>query len=145
MEYKKFGDKYVVRLDKGEEIIETLKKFCKEKDITLGWINGLGAVKQATIGLFETAEKEYHSIELTGDHEITSLIGNISVMDGEVYLHIHANLADASYNTKGGHLNSAVISATGEFIIGVINGVIGRKFSEEIGLIYINSSEVIVC
>lgn len=134
MEYKRFDDKYVVRLDKGEEIVETLKNFCEEKDIKLGWINGLGAVNKATIGLFETNEKEYHSVELAGDHEITSLIGNISTMDGEVYLHLHANLADDSYNTKGGHLNSAVISATGEFTIGVIEGSVGRKFSEEIGL-----------
>ena len=34
----------------------------------------------------------------------------------------------------GGHLNKAVISATCEIIIHRINGVIGRKFDDEIGL-----------
>ncbi|MEJ6951215.1 PPC domain-containing DNA-binding protein [Natronospora cellulosivora (SeqCode)] len=134
MEYKKFANKYVIRMDKGEEIISTLKKFCEENQISLGRVSGIGAVNKASIGLFETKTKEYHSLELSGDHEITSLSGNISKMDGEVYLHLHANLADSSYNTKGGHLSQAFISATGEFIVEEIEGELDRKFSEEIGL-----------
>ena len=31
MEYKKFGNKYVMRIDKGEEIVDTLKKFCQDE------------------------------------------------------------------------------------------------------------------
>jgi len=134
MEYKKFGNKYVMRMNKGEEIVETLKKFCKKEDIKLGWLKGLGAVGEATIGLFETKGKEYHSVDLEGDFEITSLLGNISRMDGEVYLHLHINLSDEEYNTRGGHLSKAVISATGEFIIEEIDGEVGREFNEEVGL-----------
>ena len=52
--------------------------------------------------------------------EITSLVGNVSQMDGEVYLHIHVNIADENNNVFGGHLTSAVISATGEIIIDII-------------------------
>ena len=89
MEYRKFGNKYVMRIDKGEEIVETLKKFCEDEQITLGWVKGIGAVNKATVGLFETGSKKYHSIQLEGDHEITSLMGNISTMDGEVYLTQH--------------------------------------------------------
>src|SRR5690554_2886694 len=112
MEFRKFGNKYVVRMDKGEEIVETLKNFCEEQKITLGWVKGIGAVNKATIGLFHTDTKEYHSIELKGDHEITSLLGNISTMNEEVYLHLHINLSDKEYKTYGGHLNLAVIGAT---------------------------------
>ena len=86
------------------------------------------------IGLFETATKKYHSVELTGDHEISGLVGNISTMDGEVYLHIHINLSDAEYKVRGGHLTSAVVSATSEIIIDRIDGKINRKYSKEIGL-----------
>lgn len=134
MEYKKFGSIYVLRMNKGEEIVETLKEFCIENGIKLGWIKGIGLVNKATIGLFETKTKEYHSIDLNGDYEITSLLGNISTMNGEVYLHLHINLADHEYKTYGGHLNSAVIGATGEFIIETINGTVDRIFNEEIGL-----------
>lgn len=123
-----------MRMNKGEEIVETLKEFCEKEDIKLGWLKGLGAVGKATIGLFETKEKEYHSVDLEGDFEITSLLGNISRMDGEVYLHLHVNLSDEDYNTRGGHLSKAVISATGEFIIEEIAGEVGREFDKEVGL-----------
>ncbi|MCC5910272.1 MAG: DNA-binding protein [Clostridiaceae bacterium] len=134
MEYKKFDNKYIIRMDKGEEIVETLKNFCREEKIKLGWVKGIGAVDQVTMGLFETSIKKYHATELTGDFEITSLLGNISTMKGETYLHVHINISDAQYKTYGGHLNAAVISATGEFLIEAIDGEIDRSFSEEIGL-----------
>lgn len=134
MEYKRIGNKYIIRIDKGEEIYEILKKFCEDQQITLGWVKGIGAVNKAVIGLFETKNKKYHSIELKGDYEITSLLGNISTMNGEAYLHLHINLSDQEFKTYGGHLNSAVISATGEFMIESIEGKIDREFNEEVGL-----------
>ncbi len=134
MEYRRFGNKYVIRMDKGEEIVKTLEEFCKKEEVELGWVKGIGAVNKATIGLFHIDTKEYHSTELRGDFEITSLLGNISTMEGEVYLHLHINLSDSQYKTYGGHLSSAVISATGELIVEVIQGSVDRSFNEEIGL-----------
>jgi predicted DNA-binding protein with PD1-like motif len=134
MKYKQYNDKYFLRLEKGEEIIESLKSFCEKEDIRLGWIRGMGAVGEATIGLFETAIKQYHSIELKGDFEITSLTGSISTLNGEIYLHLHINLGDAEYKVHGGHLNRAVISATGEFLIESIEGQLEREFDDEVGL-----------
>jgi predicted DNA-binding protein with PD1-like motif len=134
MEFTKFGNKYIVRLDKGEEIVETLKEFCSQQEIKLGWVKGIGAVGEATIGLFETREKVYHSIDLEGDYEITSLLGNISTMDGKTYLHLHATLGDREYKVRGGHFSRGVISATGEFLIESIDGEVDREFDDEIGL-----------
>ena len=134
MEYKRFGNKYVVRLEKGEEVVATIKKLCQKNNIWLGTIAGIGAVNKATVGLFETATKEYHSQEFSGDMEITNLTGNISTKDGDIYLHLHATLATSDLKTYGGHLNEAVISATGEVFIDAIAGKVERQFSDEIGL-----------
>lgn len=134
MEFKQFGNKYIVRMDESEEIVETLKKFCKNQKITLGWVKGIGAVNKAKIGLFKTTTMQYNSVVLKGDHEITSLLGNISTMNGEVYLHLHINLSDHSYKTYGGHLNEGFISATGEFLIESIEGSVDREFDDEVGL-----------
>ncbi len=134
MEARAFGDHWVIRLDKGEEILETLKGFAADKGIRLGTIRGIGAVNKATIGVFLTGSKEYLRREVAGDHEITSLEGNISRMDGEVYLHVHANLADVRNNTIGGHLNAAVVSATCEVVVQILDGEMEREFNEEVGL-----------
>ncbi len=134
MEYKVFGEKIVLRLEKGEEVIESIKKLCEKEDIRLGSISGLGATNHVIVGLFKVSEKKYYSNTFEEDFEITNLTGNISRMNGEVYLHIHGTFADIDGKCIGGHLNKAIISATSEIIINRINGEMGRQFSEEIGL-----------
>ncbi len=134
MQSKKFGSKYVVRLDKGEEIVETLKKFCRQNNIRLGSVIGIGAVGNIVLGLFETKTKVYHKKTLEGDFEIVPLVGNITTMKGETYIHLHINIGDSQQKSWSGHLNSAIVSATCEIIIDSIDGEVDRKFSEEIGL-----------
>ncbi len=134
MEYRVFGETIVLRLEKGEEVIESIKKLCEKEDIKAGSISGLGASNEVVVGLFKVDEKKYYSNTFEEDFEITNLTGNISRMNGEVYLHIHGTFANAEGKCIGGHLNKAVISATSEIIINKINGNVGRKFSEEIGL-----------
>ena len=134
MNYKKFGDKVFVRVDKGEEIVETLKQVCKKLDIKAGTITGIGATDKAVIGLFDVKAKKYHSTEFVGDHEIAPIHGNISTMNGQIYLHVHANLCNAEHKSFGGHLNSALVSATFECVIDIMHREINREFDEDIQL-----------
>lgn len=135
MEYKKIDDNhYVVRIDKDEEIIEKLTELCNQENITFGEITGIGASNKIEIGLFNTATKEYKTSIKEGMFEITSLVGNISRKDNNVYLHCHINFSDESLNVYGGHLVKCYISATCEVIIIKANGFANRKFNNEIGL-----------
>lgn len=134
MEYEKFGDRCVVRLDKGEEVVSALKDFCEDNNIQLGLIMGLGSASEVELALFDTDKKEFHSRKLKGVFEIALLNGNISQMEGKVYLHIHAVIGDEEFNSYAGHLKSAVISGTGEVIIYGWEGRLEREFSGEIGL-----------
>ncbi len=135
MEYKRFGNTIVLRMEKGEEIISELKRLCHLEGIKLGSVSGIGAVNNAVIGIFHTATKTYYSKEYTGDFEIASLTGNLSLMNEEPYLHLHIVIGNAETNeVYAGHLSSATIGATGEIIVTVMEGSVNRKFSDEIGL-----------
>lgn len=134
MRYHKTGATWILRIDRGEEIVSTLKEFCRDQKIRLGTIQGIGAVRTAVIGLFATATKEYKTATLEGDHEITALLGTITTMEGEPYLHLHITLSDASFHASGGHLTSAVVSGTCEIVIRSFRGRIGRRFDEGTGL-----------
>ena len=134
MEYRKSGEKYVIRIDKGEEILAAVQSLCRREQITLAEFTGLGAVGDLTAGVFDTGQKTFRGTRWQGDMEITSLIGNVTTLDGEVYLHAHISVADAAGNVKGGHLKSAVVSATAELVLTVMQGGVGRQCSEEIGL-----------
>ncbi len=134
MYYKQFKNKVIVRLDTGEEIVKTLTDLCNKIEIKAGSITGLGATDKATIGLFSMKTKKYHSKELTGDHEIALLYGNISTMNNKAYLHLHVNLCNSEHKSFGGHLKSAFVSATFEAIIDIIDGEINRKRDDNTGL-----------
>lgn len=134
MDYRKFNNKYVIRLDKGEEIVESIDLIVKNENIKLGTITGIGAVNKAKIGYFEIETKEYHTTDLEEDMEIVSLSGNISEMNGEAYIHMHIALSNNTYLVKGGHLNSATISATGEIAIDSFEGLVDREFNDKVGL-----------
>ncbi|MCG8541437.1 MAG: DNA-binding protein [Clostridia bacterium] len=134
MDFKRFGNKIVMRIDKGEEVVETIKKFCEDHKITLGSISGLGAAERIKVGLFDVLEKKYYSKEFVGDYEISNLTGNISTMNGETYLHIHITITDDEMRGFGGHLNEALISGTCELVIDIIDGMVDREFNDDIGL-----------
>lgn len=134
MEYRAFGDHYVVRIDKGEEVLACIEKLCRKEGIKLGSAVGLGACDRVTVGLFDTVNKVYKKNTFTGPMEITSLVGNISTKEGEPYLHFHINVCNEENHILGGHLNECHISATGEITVTKIEGIVEREMSEEIGL-----------
>lgn len=134
MEYKRFNNKIVVRIDKDEEILSKIKEISLKENITLASISAIGAVNKFTVGLFNTNEKKYYSNTYTGDFEIVSLSGTINTMNNEFYTHIHASFADNKNIVYGGHLNEAIVSATCEMTINIIDGKVDRYFNEEIGL-----------
>lgn len=134
MHYTQFDSKIVFRLDPGEELVQSIKKLCEQLNITLGTITGLGATNNVTLGLYEVATKQYHQITRTGDHEIASLYGNITQMNGEVYLHLHITVCDKTYQSISGHLNKAIISVTFEGVIDCIKGTITRHKDQHTGL-----------
>ena len=86
------------------------------------------------MGVFKTGEKKYYANSFQGSYEIVSLTGTINTMDGEFYTHLHMSAGDEKGQVFGGHLNRAVVSAVCEMVITVIDGVVDRRFSEEIGL-----------
>lgn len=134
MEYRRFDNTVVVRLDKGEEILDKVKEVALKENIKLASVTALGAVNDFTVGVFKTEEKKYYANEFKGDFEIVSLTGTINTMDDEFYCHLHMSAGDTSGKVFGGHLNRAVVSATCEMIINIINGSVDRSFNEEIGL-----------
>ena len=135
MEYKRQGNTIIVRVDKGEDIIKELLSLSEKENILFAYISGLGAVNDIELGIFDTSAKKYHSKRLIGDFEITSLVGSLSRKEDKPYIHVHMSVGNVLTNEFfGGHLNKAIVGATAEIVLNVVEIVVEREFVEEIGL-----------
>lgn len=134
MDYRRFDNTLVVRMDKGDEIVETVKALAVKENIKLANVSALGATDDFTIGVFLVGEKKYQANNFKGYFEIVSLVGTINTMNGEVYCHLHMSAGNDKGEVFGGHLNSARISATCEMVIQIIDGEVDRYFDEDVGL-----------
>lgn len=135
MKYFVLGPTYVVRLDAGEKIVETLKALCERDAIGGGFFTGLGAVGEAEIGHFDPAAKDYTWVKLSGPREIVSLYGNITTVDGKPFIHAHIALGDNTFAVRGGHLKEAVVSVTCEVTLTRFRDDIGRKKDDATGFL----------
>jgi predicted DNA-binding protein with PD1-like motif len=128
------GPNYVIRLDAGEKVVESLLSLCERDGIGSGFFNGLGAVGEAELGHFDMATGAYSWVKLSGSFEIVALYGNVTVVDGKPFIHAHAALGDNTFAVRGGHLREAVVSVTCEITLTRFKDEIGRKKDEATGL-----------
>lgn len=132
---RKFADKYVVSINNRAELAASLADFARKNGIEAGTVCGIGAVDSLSLRFFNPETKLYEDKTFNEQMEIANLAGNISVKDGDVYLHLHVTAAGKDYQAVAGHLLSAFIWGAGEFVVDAFpGGRIGRSFSDETGL-----------
>lgn len=127
-------NKYVLAIDKGEEIREQLKQFCEEKAIKAGFFSTIGAVNDLELWWYDILKKQYKKKTFAEQLEIVSMTGNAGVLKGEVVIHTHGTFSDKNYKVYGGHVNRGVVSGACEVIFEQFDGKISREYDEETGL-----------
>ena len=138
MQFKRIQNGFLLRLIKGEEVISSLSSFVEEQNILGGFVFGLGAFKDATLGYFDSDKKEYIKKFFQQDLEFGNLTGSISRFEDKPFLHAHVVAGGSDVKAFCGHLFSATISATGEFLIIPSDTKIERKPDPETGLNLLN-------
>ena len=134
MEYKRFGNTVAMRLDKGDEVVQSIMTLAKQENIRLASVTGIGATDDLTIGVFDTAKGTYRNYTFTGTHEITGLTGSINTMNGEAYSHLHITCAGDGGVVIGGQLFHCRICLTAEIFVQIVDGTVDRKRNETLGI-----------
>ncbi len=122
------GNMHVFRIKRDKEILEEIKKFAEKNNIECGMVNVIGALKSATLGYFNAQKKNYEKIDIEEQSELVSCMGNVSIKDGEQFIHLHALLANRDFSIIGGHLIKGKVYVA-EVIIITCNGKIERKLA----------------
>lgn len=128
------GEILALRLERGEEIVQSVLGAAHAHGVRAGFVGGIGAVSGAVIGFFDPETRAYKEITFSEPMEILQLSGNLAQKDGEPYAHLHVALASELGQAFGGHLVSATVSVTAEIFVQVLHTTFTRTFSEEVGL-----------
>jgi len=91
----------LIRLEHGEDILESIKETIKEERSTMVIVSGLGMISEFEIGYFDRGN--YLKKSFDEPHELLALQGTIST-SGEPRIHIHATVANKEHQAFGGHL-----------------------------------------
>lgn len=91
----------LIRLEHGEDILESIKQTIKEERSTMVVISGLGMISEFELGYMDRGN--YLKRSYDEPHELLALQGTIST-EGEPRIHIHATVANKYHDAFGGHL-----------------------------------------
>jgi len=113
---------YIGHLKKGTDLLKGITDYIVKNKIQLGEIRGLGAVSNAVIWYFNQNSKEYEELRFDEHLEITSLYGNISILNYEPFPHVHVTLGNSKGQLFGGHLAEGSTVFVAELLIHEFEG-----------------------
>jgi predicted DNA-binding protein with PD1-like motif len=134
MRFQRFDDRYILRLETGEPVIETLAAFLREQEIRFANVSAAGAVEWLRLGYWNPRSAQYQYRDLEEQLEVVSFQGNAALKDGAPFLHIHGVFGRQDFSVYGGHVKEARVRPTLEVWLLTENVPVRRTRDEATGL-----------
>lgn len=125
---------YALVLEPGDDIHTSIESFCAHNDLANAQISGIGSIENPKLAHYTIATREFTDKQLAGIFEVVSLQGNVALVDGKQFAHLHVTVSDAHMTAFAGHLVQAACSATLEVIITAYNSRKTKSANDAIGL-----------
>jgi uncharacterized protein len=134
LERERQGMSSALIFETGDRVIQTLEQHARRSGIRAARFIALGAFQNAVLAYFDVKEKKYLEIEVDEQVEVTSLVGDIGIHDGEPVVHAHCVLGRRDGTAVTGHLVRAEVRPTLELFLTVYDAELPRSLDEETGL-----------
>jgi uncharacterized protein len=118
----------------GDKVLETLNAYLTEHHITGARFVAIGGFSQVRLEYFNVQTRQYEERDRNEQVEVTSLIGNVALVDGEPFVHAHVCVGAQECQTRAGHLGEATVRPTLELFLTQLNGELSREMNPSIGL-----------
>ncbi|MBO2007658.1 DNA-binding protein [Siccationidurans soli] len=122
---------YVLVFAKGDEVMSGLTEFAQKYNVKSAHYQAIGDALSAKIGVYDYSHKQFKVIPITEPSEVTSLTGDIALLNGKPAAHSHLNLAAADGSVRGGHLLELIIGPTLELFVTVEPTALYKRHNEE--------------
>lgn len=135
MRYSKLNNgNFLIRLEKGERVNASIKRFCEAHRISNAYFIAIGSIEDPVLAHYRVDTRAYKEKPMKGIFEITSLIGTVGLFEGSPLVHSHINISDQEMRAFGGHLVDTDVSAGVELVLKDLESSKAKRHSDEIGL-----------
>ncbi|MCC9138489.1 PPC domain-containing DNA-binding protein [Pontibacter silvestris] len=124
---------YVLIFAKGDEVRSGLTEFAQKYNVKTAHFTAIGDATSARFGFFDYDRKMFKVIPINEPSEVSSLNGNIAVLNDKPVVHIHANVATEDGTVRGGHLLELITGPTLEVFLTVEPTTLYKKVNPQFG------------
>ncbi|HVY68119.1 MAG TPA: PPC domain-containing DNA-binding protein [Patescibacteria group bacterium] len=128
------GRRFVLRFDKGEDVIAGLIQFMKDQGIGACAFNGIGSAAELELGYFNSHIKDYRRKPFFEELEVISFIGSGALKDSEPIIHAHGMFGRTDFSVFGGHVFKLGVSATCEIFLIKLDAPMTRALNPDFNL-----------
>jgi predicted DNA-binding protein with PD1-like motif len=116
------GPIHLFRLPRDADLYEEISRFASEHGITAATVTFLGAVQRASLRYYDQEARQYQDFVIEHALEVVSGVGNVTLLNGEPFLHIHAAFTDEFGRGHGGHVNTGTVVFAIEVTVQELDG-----------------------
>ncbi len=132
--HRETDGRILVNLERGDDLRSSLEGLAAELNLGAARVTAIGALEDPQMGWWDLPARVYHKEVFSGIWELLSLMGNISLLEGRPFLHMHATLSGHDYAVKGGHLFEARVGVMVEAFVDPYPTALPRHFCQDVGL-----------
>lgn len=125
---------FILVLHKGQDVVPTLLACAKKMNIQSAGLAGLGALENPTIAYYHLPTQQYEPKIFEGIYELMTFEGNLTIVDGKLFSHIHVTIGDRAHAVFGGHFMGGLVGVTIEVLITPLQQKIYRSHDSCVGL-----------
>jgi predicted DNA-binding protein with PD1-like motif len=129
---------YAIVLGKGDEVMSGLTDFARQNKVISASFTAIGAFSNAIVAWFDDSKKEFRLNPINEQVELTSMIGNITLVKGQPAVHTHMSVASSDGTVRGGHVISAFVFPTLELFMTVYPTALHKERDPATGLMLID-------
>jgi predicted DNA-binding protein with PD1-like motif len=115
------GKAAFVSLERGEDLLAGLDRAVNELRFRAATLQVIGGLSQAALGYLDPETAEYRTVG-TGHVEIASGLGNVSLRDGEPFIHLHLVVSGPDGSALGGHAMEGCVAFVVEAYLRELSG-----------------------
>ncbi len=128
------GRRFLGRLPRGGDLLASIETFCRSHNVETASFTVNGAVNRCTCGVYDQKQQVYVTHTQLGSLELAACQGNVSLLEDEPSVCMHAFLCDPQGKTFGGRLFTPTTVYAGEIDLLELKGPpLHRRYDAETG------------